>query len=419
MQSSSGGFGWFQYDEGDPRMTAYVLEGLYWTQEAGLEINPHLRDRALEWAKGFAQSASFAQADKESVARLAYALALHGQDPGRLLPTLKEAEKSSLALAYIVLTKQLRGEQDAAAYQALIDRATETATTLAWDDDYWYEPTAVALMAVVKTEKGSPRAAKGLRYLMNKRRGNAWTSTRDTAQIVLAAIEYLRGTGELKPDFEAQVSVNGGAAHTFHFGPGDLSLANVLRVPVADLRQGQNEVSVRVVGRGRVYYSARLERTLYEPSPRPRDSGHGLKVKREYFRMQATRMEDGTLRLMPGKSPVTSARQGEVLRCRITVTSDRPREYVMVTDPALSNARAIDAGRVDEWDWYYWWSENTFLDDHTALFMGYLPAGESVVEYSVRAEALGAGIALPATASMMYQPDVRATTGTLRLEVRK
>jgi len=91
----------------------------------------------------------------------------------------------------------------------------------------------------------------------------------------------------------------------------------------------------------------------------------------------------------------------------------------MVTDPGLSNSRAIDSGVIEPYEWRYWWSSQMFLDDHTAIFMTWISKGENIVEYPVRAEAVGTSIALPATASMMYQPDVRATTGSNRIEVRQ
>jgi uncharacterized protein YfaS (alpha-2-macroglobulin family) len=429
MQGSEGGFGWFLYDEGEPGMTALVLEGLYHAKQAGVDVEPHMRDRAIEWAKRYAAERPVLQRNAADDARLAYALSLHGVASNawrRLLPDLRAVREDPRALAYVVLalaaSKEGQTEQDAAlrqsAYKALVELATVSETAASWEDGYWYEPTAVALLAVVKTDPDSPLAAKAMRYLMQKRRGRTWTSTRDTAQIIVAAISHLRGTKELEPAFEATVSVNGTASQTFAFDAQDLSRHELVRVPVARLKEGDNEVTVTFRGVGRVYWSAQLTQEVHDPRPRPTTSGDGLTVKREYFRMRGERLEDGTIRLVPSRSPVTSARQGEVLRCRITLTSDRERSYVLVRDPALSNARAIEPGDLQEWEWYYWWSDQSFFDDHTALFIDSLPKGEHVVEYSVRAEALGTGIALPATASLMYQPDVRATTGTYRLEVR-
>jgi uncharacterized protein YfaS (alpha-2-macroglobulin family) len=430
MQRGDGGFGWWSYDGADPEMTALVLEGLYHAKQSGVDVNAHLLDRTLEWAKNFARTTLITTNYESERVRVAYALSLHGVDPSlwsRLLVDPKLISQDEVSLAYTVLAIHGAGKKlDAdkakykdAAYRQLLSLATETESTMSWANDWWYEPTAVALMAVVKSEPDGKRAAKVLRYLTSKRRGAYWTSTRDTAQIVLAGIEYLRQHNELNPDFEARVVLNGADIGKYRFVPGNLSRAERITVPFDMLVKGTNEVAIEFSGQGRVYYSARLSQGTYDPNPRPTDSGDGLSIKREYFRMEPRRLEDGTHRLVPSRNPVTSARSGEVLHCRLTVTSDREREFVMVTDPALSNARAIDAGAMEEWEWYYWWSDQMFLDDHTALFLRYLKAGVNIVEYSVRAEAVGTSTALPATASLMYQPDVRASTGSARLEVRK
>ena len=48
-----------------------------------------------------------------------------------------------------------------------------------------------------------------------------------------------------------------------------------------------------------------------------------------------------------------------------------------------------------------------------------LPKGKSVIEYAVRAEAVGTASALPAVVSLMYQPEIRASSSTATIEVRK
>ena len=429
MQHGDGGFGWWVHDQGDPEMTAYVIEGLYHAEKAGMEVNAHMRDRAIEWAKNYANQSMLTSFDRHRHARLAYALSLHGVPAtlwSRLLPDLNDINRNEGALSYTVLalaspvgaaTKNDK-EYRQAAYEALLRLATETDISLSWSDNYWNEPTAVALQAVMTMESDGVRAGKAIRYLMQERRGRSWTSTRDTAQVVIGATKYMRGTKELRPDFTATVTVNGALAGVYRFGPGDLSKSGVATVPVSNLTMGRNEITVEVQGTGRAHYSSRLRQGLHDANPRPTDSGHGLKITREYYRMEARRLEDGTLRLVPSQRPVTSARQGEVLHCVLTVSSKSPREHVMVQDPALSNAHAIEFGVGYDWEWGYWWSDHTFLDDHTALFVWYLGAGSQTLEYTVRAEAVGTSIALPATVSLMYQPDVRATTGTSRLEVR-
>lgn len=429
MQRSDGGFGWWSYDSGDPGMTALVLEGLYHAREAGVDVNEQMLAQALEWAKGFAKNSVLTVGNVSERARLAYALALQKVDASvwsRLLVDPKQIGDDVSALAHTVLAVRTSAGGDASlkdfadrAYRRLIVLATETESTISWTNDYWREPSALATLAVLATEPEGPRPAKAIRYLLGEKRGRSWTSTRETAQVVLAAIGFLRHQKELVPNSTVRVVVNGREVAVHKFGPQDLAKTGSTNVPISGLRQGKNEVVIQLAGSGRAYFSAKLTQGIADPDPKPTDSGHGLTIKREYFRMEARRLEDGTLRLVPSKNPVTSVKSGDVLHCRITITSDRDREFVMVEDPALSNSRAIETGDFDEWEWYYWWSDQTFLDDRTAVFVRHLNSGENTVEYSFRAEADGVSSALPATVSLMYQPDVRATTGTIRFEVRR
>jgi uncharacterized protein YfaS (alpha-2-macroglobulin family) len=297
--------------------------------------------------------------------------------------------------------------------------ATETGSTMSWTSEWYEDPTPIALRALLAANPNDPRAIKVLRYLGAEKRGDAWMSTKQTAQIVLAAIEFVRAQRETSPNLDAVVLLGNKKVGQVHFDASNWTQEYVVHVPLRDLAKGANTLTVQMTGQGRVYYTASLEQGLYDPKPSPTDSGHGLRIKREYFRMETKRLEDGTIRLVPSNKPVTSARAGEVLHCRLTITSDRMRRYAVVEDPLLSNSHPVDIGEVGQYEWYYWWSDQTFLDDHAAVFMSYLEKGDNIVEYTVRAEATGTSFALPATVSLMYQPEVRATTGTNVLEVRQ
>jgi uncharacterized protein YfaS (alpha-2-macroglobulin family) len=429
MQRSDGGFGWWGYDSADPEMTALVLEGLHQAGQAGVDVNAQMLAQALDWSRQFAKSGVLTEGNVAARVRLAYALSLHKvphAEWSRLLVDPKQLGDDVTALAYMVLAVRRSSTDDQRltdfsdrAYRRLIVLATETGSTMAWPGEYWNEPSAIATLAVLAVEPESARPAKAIRYLVGQKRGSSWTSTRETAQVVLAAVSYLRSQKELQSNSEVRLIVNGREIAMHKFGAQDLIKTSKSRIDASSLKPGKNEIVVQITGSGRAYYSAMLTQSVADPDPKPADSGHGLKIKREYFRMETRRLEDGTLRLVPSKNPVTRVQSGDVLHCRITIETDRDREYVMVEDPALSNSRAIDSGDPNEWEWYYWWSAQTFLDDRTAIFVRYLNKGENTVEYTFRAEAGGTSAALPATVSLMYQPDVRATTGTTRFEVRR
>ena len=136
--------------------------------------------------------------------------------------------------------------------------------------------------------------------------------------------------------------------------------------------------------------------------------------------MKAQRLENGTWRYLPETKPTTQFKSGEVFRVRLTVKSPAKTRYVAIEDQIPSNCRIVEADKPEaNYDWGRWWSYNSFYDDRAAFFITYFGDTEQVIEYAVRAEAPGIGVALPARAYPMYQHDVNATTGQTTVEVKK
>ncbi|MCH7903920.1 MAG: carboxypeptidase regulatory-like domain-containing protein [Armatimonadetes bacterium] len=428
MQHYDGGWGWWETDSSDAGMTALVLDGLYRAREAGLPIDPNMMSSGMSWAQDyFDQARSLAFFD--DALHLALVLARENVLPGIALDRLRTEplndRTSTIALARIAriywhLREQLSdvdAERMLSAYDLLIDRATETASAMSWSDVWWYSPTGEALLAVQALEPSSDRPLKILKYLMQSRRGGSWTSTRDTAVIVIGASQYVRDHEELRTSFSVDLRMDGANVRTIAFTAGSIQPVE-LELPISGLNPGEHHVTIVVRGEGQAYYTLDASRTIYQPKTTSRP-GPTLRIIREYFGMKATRLEDGSTRLLRSKQAQTTFKSGEVLRCRLTIISEQAYEYVMIRDPSLSNCRIVEADSVNVYSWRSWYSNQDFYDDHAAFFMRRLPKGKSVIEYAVRAEAIGTASALPAEVSLMYMPEIRASSATSTIEVRK
>jgi uncharacterized protein YfaS (alpha-2-macroglobulin family) len=174
------------------------------------------------------------------------------------------------------------------------------------------------------------------------------------------------------------------------------------------------------MGQGEGQYAIDLTQGVYAQASQPVANPPGFRIKREYLPMAATRLEDGSLRLLPGKRASEQFKSGEVFRCRLTITVDNALEYVAIEDPIPSNCRIVDADSPEPgYDWTNWWSNSTFGDDKAAFFIHRLGKGEHVIEYAIRAEAPGVANALPTTAYPMYLRGVEAGSAQNKAEVRK
>lgn len=441
LQHPDGGWGWWEADETDEAMTGLALEVLKIAANQGSVRASSLAERGAAFAEARIREPLSAEgwtADKAWRAKkrvqLAYGLSLWRSSPevaGALETPIPTEHLDAVTLAQRVIgwkRLQATGRPEAAgkaaeAYQALLAKAEETASLLNWDTNEWdREATAAGLNALVAMEPDSPRIGKVLRYLGEVRRGQGWASTRDTAMVVAAVSEYLVRGSELRPDYGWSVRVNGRAVGTGRFER--VGSSQVLKVPFEALTPGRNEVRLGKQGPGRLYATAKITGFVPQQTAHGGTTLQGMTLDRQYVRMEPTRQEDGTLRLVPGAT-VRSARSGEVFHVRLTLTVPDTQSYVMIEDPIPSHCRIVDnEARQASFEssedaaWGYWWSRSVYLDDKATLFAGYLAKGRHVFEYAVRAESPGLCVAAPAVASRMYQPDLRAYTPELAFEVK-
>ncbi len=439
-QHGDGGWGWWQYDESDPWMTAYVVFGLQEARSAGIVINTRVYESGVgaleslfDGGKHSADDRMFAawilaRAGKKAAATKllsdleAGAAAVNGR-PGR---KLRYRSLGYAVLALVALGDDAGRTRAQQLMEGIWNDARKDDNGLGWEEHRagWWdsgsqdgESAAVLLLAALSLNTEDSRAAEVVRRLLRTRHGAGWVSTRDTAWILMALTRYLKVSGELQPNGSVAVLVNGKEVHTEVLRPeGPVPEERVVRVPLNELAD-VNRLEVQVNGEARIYWTATLRQRLRMPAFPAESSAPGLSLKREYFRLETRRDENGRPVVLPERSPTTRFRVGDRILVRLTIRSDQPLEYLMVADPLPAGLEVQDRGDVEPWEWSVWWSSMDVRDDRVALFIRTLPAGERVIEYYARPEVAGRLKVLPAQLEDMYSPSTRANSADAALEV--
>jgi alpha-2-macroglobulin len=433
FQQSNGGWGWWEYDQPDPWMTAYVLFGMNVAREAGIDVNEQVYDNGVN---ALAQIAESENLSADQAMFVAYVLAKsHAVAKARKLLQKWEKEQDRLqlrSLGYRALALAATGKAEdrrkaEAVVQYLWTVAENSSGQVHWSEkrplDRWYdvpqdvESTAVVLKAAVAVTPKDPRLGGVVRWLLLRRHGGRWESTRDTAWILFALADYLKATGELNSDYNLTVLLNGKQLHAEQVSPEDAPREEtIIRVPLKDLAEA-NRVEVRKTGNGTAYYALQVTQQIRAPQFRAESTVPGLSIRREYFRLATRRDAGGRAVVEAEKNPTGSARIGDRLLVRLRIHSDRPLEYLMLEDPLPAGLEVQDRGEVSYEEWSYWWSHMDVRDDRVTFFMRSLGKGDHVLEYYVRPEMSGTVRTLPAVLSDMYAPETRASTAETRLEV--
>ena len=419
MQLQGGGWGWWEYDDPDPGMTALVLEGLARARDAGYPN--HLAKRGVEWVKSSVLSKEFKWTAGQRLALLR-ALTLHGEGAfvAGNLPNVLPGDTSPLECACAVQIAHALGDQ--ALEQRMVDRlvslARDRGTFATWrEDGYGHETTARAFEALAEARPGHPLLPKIARGLLAERQGDGWDSTRDTASILLALARYLPTTGELAAKGAAEVRLNGALLHTVPLDPGAAHPDARIEIPLSALREGRNTLKIARRGGGRLYYTLDSRQTVAFPTLGEVVNGSGLRVERRYYLLESRRMEDGTLRLVPSQRPVSRVRKGQTVHVELILRSSEAREYVLIEDPIPSGFHVVDRGWVERWDWHDWYAHRDVYDDRVAFFARAVDSGNTTLTYTMQAENVGQGLALPTRAYEMYAPARNGSSGTTPIEV--
>src|SRR5206468_292098 len=98
------------------------------------------------------------------------------------------------------------------------------------------ETTAYVLRAFLAIDPSNTKVADTVAWLVEHRQGSGeYTTTKDTAAVVLSLAEYVKLTNELDPSLDVTVTINAQAT-PIHFATGDLSKKPVIiRVPSSSL----------------------------------------------------------------------------------------------------------------------------------------------------------------------------------------
>ncbi len=427
----------------NPYASAYTVLALAEARAAGYTPPAELTRAAVDWLEGYVRRASdrpryySPQVWNDTRALMLYALARHGRAPegevqalataapgqlsaegeAVLLRALVAANRPGLARYREPLAQRLLGRLRVESSQAYL--ASDDGDAGGWIFASDARATAYGLAALAEarpTPETRQLAQRLVAYLMAVREGGAWASTQDNAAVVDAFAAFARAFERETPALTARVRVAGRDVVQGRFEGRTLAVKEA-SVPLAGLAAGSLPVEVVAEGRGRAYYSLRLE--AYSAAALPA-LAQGLTVERRMERLDARGLNPRPLATDADGRPRVPA--GALVRVTLRLASPTARSYVVVDDalPAglevLNGAFATTDGALLEnagtgaGDWWGSFNHTEFKDDRVLLFADYLRAGEHTYVYLARATTPGVFVHPAVEAEMMYRPEIRART---------
>ena len=429
MQHEDGGWGWWTWDETHPFMTAYVTGGLAQARDAGYKV----RDDVLERARRAlaAQMNSPTRVNADLLAYQVYALALAGGDVSKSFDAAfnQRSTMTGYGLGLLGIAARKINDRRAVDLATLLEsRAREQGDEAWWPADRDAlldfpmdaspEATAFAVRFLAAERPQSSLLEKSALWLVNHRdEGYYWGSTKQTAMVIFGLTEYLKHSDEMKPEFTANVMVNGKVVATKRFDAID---APPFRVQLATSQLSEaNAVEVAKTGGGRLYWSTQMS-AVVNAADGLRTGNSSLHLTRDYFRL-APVDESGRVvyRMIPLEGNVNP---GDLLAVRLTLSGEG--RYLMLEDPIPAGAEPVSRDEGYELKekppWWQSWADRRELRDNRAVYFERILGERETKQYTYLLKVTNAGqfAISPARVLPMYQPQVMTATPSRGIEVQ-
>lgn len=477
FQHDDGGWGWWHDDDSSPYETAYVIQGLKAARDAGVDVDGNLYNRGGSYLENSIQHELNKPKDKrdlgdvETQAFLAYALQLTGRinnpDQIKWLDELyeKRGDQNNYGKALLALTYKMRKQDDKAALllQNILqfadrDDSNETAWIRTPTAGWWFwwnndiETNAWVLKALVAIDPKNDLSPRIVKWLMNNRKnGYYWRSTRDTALVIAAMVDYMQASGEANPDYHLTVNVDGQPVKDVHITKDNFfTFDNRVALYGLQVKPGPHTVTLQKDGAGALYYSAYL--SYFTKEEDIKGAGNEISITREYYRLkpktesvmaqtqqtagfgwfgwlyaappaaqekpeEATghkELRSGFDRIpLKNGDAVTSGDQVEVV---LKIHSKNTYDCLAFEDMKPAGCEPVDLRSGGKFAGGL--CPNVELrDEKVVFFIGLLEQGDSILRYKLRAETPGTFHALPTSGFAMYAPEVRAISDEMRLKI--
>ncbi len=462
MQLADGGWGWFSGigEQSFPHTTAVVVHGLQIAKQNDVALVPGMLERGVAWLKNYqdrqvqllknalvkpkpvepykteadnldafvymvlvdggvdnAEMRDFLYRDRVHLA--VYAKALYG------LALEKQGQKEKLAMILQNISQFLQqDEEDQTAYLKLPEA------------DFWWtwygseiEADAYYLKLLAKTDPKGVVASRLVKYLLNNRKhASYWNSTRDTSLAIEALAEYMKQSGEDKPDLTVEVWYDGKKQKEVKITAADLfTFDNKFTVHGDGVTTGKHTLELKKKGTGPLYYNAYL--TYFTLEDHIARAGLEVKVNRKVYKLIR---DDKTIDVAGSRGQAVGQRvekyrreelkdmdtlkSGDLVEVELEIDSKNDYEYLIFEDMKAAGFEPVEVR-----SGYGGNAMGAYMelrDNRTSFFVRSLLRGKHSAAYRLRAEIPGKFSALPAKASAMYAPELRGNSNEIKLQIR-
>ncbi len=406
LAQPGGGWTWWQWGEINPFVTAYATEYLVRARSLGYDVDAAILNRTKQRFEY--------EIDKETdpsirIAKI-YTLSLLGSDKGKVMLTdFRNVTPDILSLAIISNIRNGYTDNSKNGVNELINKAERSENTIHWTAGHSeFFPsveasTALALRALTLAGE-KDEAEQAARYLYQNRPREYWRNSFATAQVIEALTDFSKIYSGTTPNVDYQVRL--GDKDIAQGKINSLTQEITISIPITSITSGSQQLSIGKSGQGELYSTLVVDEFKTNREPKP--VADNLKMERNYkgdFLVGQT----VEVRLKVSGLPAGS---------RYLVIEDVLPAGLVPINPMFKNEYSSTN---DFYGNYYDGRDYPSAQEITkeGMITSFDYVDDGIVEFTYKARVISRGVynTPPATAFLMYDPDVYGRTGATKVTI--
>jgi len=451
-QNYDGTWGWWSGDRGNASLTCYAMESLLRAKSAGFHVDKYKIDRGIKALTRMAGSSNLENSE------LSYVLYTYSIFKGHNHETYKRLSWDKKKTPYIAanliragrkslknryLTSSVKSEIKeimARMENFLISQQSGDGRGVYWPASgkrnwSWSGGRTEVTATVLSTISGMPEysglASKAVLSLSKRFNGTSWKSTKETAAVIFAMTDYLKGKNyKYSPTGDLKFSLNGKEVATIKFDLRKNRNTESLtqKIKLIGLKSG-NSYSVRMTGSGSddIVYTAKIRGTLYF-NPKGlfsfmksekrgiKSISNGISARRDIFYLSRIRDVKMQEYLVPSSlAERNRIRVGDEMLVKIRFRAKDNFKFLMLQDFLPSGFEVV---KQDAYNGYKPYVHVEKRDNRMLYFFNGLKKGQEYeIAYIIRAELPGKFIMRPGKIECMYEPTIQGWSQPSIIEV--
>ena len=250
-----------------------------------------------------------------------------------------------------------------------------------------------------------------MRYLTRVRKYDYWSNTYATVQVIRALVDFSKTGSELTPNYTYTVTLDRKQIAKGTVTNSKQNIKDVL-IPISRIKEDGSNLSISKTGNGQIYSTLVFDE--FHTDRNAPAVNHGLSIKREYVNEKGEQYSLGV---------------GETAIVKITVSGLAASEYyAVINDELPSGLVPINESFKNEqygqapYRYYYYSYDVTdreITENGEVLSLYQVASGERAYTYKARVVSEGTFIVPPATASLMYAPEIYGRSDAQTITIGK